>query len=1126
MSVGETRLRKLVREAAGSAEGLFQLLVEGMDWPSPPDLAWEDVHLEWQPEELHLDTDKLATLRRISEIPKFTQKQDFGVFVLDFEGGRLPIGAIRRVVESLVRKQRSRRHGGASPVWRMEDLLFFCLASGKQRAMHVVGFREQDGKRVLRVMSWDKAMTEARLDLVMRRGLPELRWSDDRPALTTDLGTQGGFAGYRESIKSAAILASRMAEVAREVRDELLELYDVETETGPMHVLFREIRSELIADLTPARFADVYAQTMVYGLLTARIAHPEQFGEGDVIPSIEFENPLLNAIYARFREESDEEIDLDELGLADLSAQLAVTDVDSVLADFGARNRRDDPVVFFYEEFLARYDPRQRISAGAFYTPLPVVRYLVRAVDAVLKDTFGMPLGVADAGTWGQVADHLGIGVPKGINRKSRFVSMIDPATGTGTFLVEWVRQAERSFRAVHPKGDWPAHLREVVLPGMHAFEIMLAPYAVAHLRIALVAKEYGVVAPALTILLTDSLDHPSDQHMLGTLDDPVAAEGERAAELKRRARFTVCIGNPPYEREQKVVGDTGKRKGGVVRYGTEGVAALLDAVIAPMRAARLGKHVKNVYNDYIYFWRYATWRATERPTGPGIVAFITASSYLDGVSLGGLRHHMRGAFDELYVVDLGGEGRGARTEENVFDILTPVTIAVGVRSSGCKDCAVRYARVSGTRAEKFEWLDGHDLAEVDFVDVPGKSLDVMTPTSVDDYHAWPEITQLFPWIHSGSQFKRTWPIAPAKSVLEKRWTELLSLRGKAQDDAFRTTGFRGMGVGTDSLVGGRKLPSIRQQKSAPPEKRVRYGYRSFDRQWIFADGRLGDRMRPDLWGVRSNEQIFFTTLTSTKLGRGPVLTATPYVPDLHHFRGSYGARDVMPLWRNSQATEPNLPASLLDTLSEALDLQVSAQDFAAYVHGLAGTGAFAERFADELGEQAGAFHVPMTKDLALFERGVELGRELLWWHTWGERFGDSAQMQGTAVELKEITGMPESFRYEPEEQKLSVGSGRFGPVATEVWDIEVSGLKPLQSWLGYRMSKGKGRKSSPLDEIRPTKWTFTDELLRLLAILEHTVNVTPAAATLLEEIIAGPVFLASELPIPTELERRPPRSS
>lgn len=1125
MSVVADRLRALLRAAPRSADNLFDLLMNGLDWPIPDGLSWSDIQLEWELDELHLDPEKVARLKQISQIPPLTKDQRFGVFVLDFEGGRLPIGAVRRIVQRLVRNERSRTDTGRTPQFELNDLLFFCLSERSHDVLHVVGFRDSGGKRVLKVLSWGGGVTEAKLDLIINRAVPDLRWIGEGPSIAADLDSAQGFGGYRAPIRNAEALSSRMAEVAQELKSEVLALYEVETDEGPLKTLYEDFRTELVADLTAEKFADVYAQTMVYGLFTARVAHPEAFQDGDVASLVQFENPLLNEIYTRFREETDGEIDVDELGLADLSAQLAVTDVESVVADFGAKNKREDPVVHFYEAFLAKYDPRARISAGAFYTPLPVVRFIVRAVDHVLKTSFGLSMGVADPGTWGQVCAHLGISVPETINPKARFVSMLDPATGTGTFLVEWIRQAEASFKAANPRGDWPAHLQNTVFPSMHAFEYMLAPYAVAHLRIALAAKEYGVQTPSMTILLADSLEHPSEQMMFAEYTDPVAAEGERAAQLKRDSRFTVVVGNPPYEREQRDVGDTGKRKGGVVRYGTPGVAPLLGDVIKPMRDAGLGKHVKNLYNDYIYFWRYGTWRATERPKGPGIVAFITASSFLDGVSIGGLRHHLRETFDELHVIDLGGEGRGARTEENVFDILTPVAVAIGVRHSGGGECIVDYTRVTGSRAEKFNWLDAHDLNTSGSTRVSGFGLAVLTPVTATEYQSWPEITDLFPWIHSGSQLKRTWPIGPTKQVLERRWSSLLGLRGDVQDEAFRDTGFRGMSVKTTALIGRKRLKSIREEGvEARPEATSRYGYRSFDRQWILADSRLGDRMRPDLWRTVGARQLFLTTLTSTKLGNGPVVTVTPYVPDLDHFRGSYGAKNVIPLWRDSTAKVPNLTPRLLDTLEGVLGGEITTEDFAAYTYALTGTGAFAELFSAELGEQAGPVHIPITKDPAVFARVAAFGRDLLWWHTWGERFGEAGAVSGTAEEITKVSGMPSTFSYDLHRSVLHVGSGSFGPVEPEVWEFDVSGLKVLQSWLNNRMAERKGKKSSPLDTIRPTTWTFSNELLLLLHTLEYTVQVTPTAARLLEAVVSGPVFLASELPMPTDAERKAPK--
>jgi hypothetical protein len=252
---------------------------------------------------------------------------------------------------------------------------------------------------------------------------------------------------------------------------------------------------------------------------------------------------------------------------------------------------------------------------------------------------------------------------------------------------------------------------------------------------------------------------------------------------------------------------------------------------------------------------------------------------------------------------------------------------------------------------------------------------------------------------------------------------------------------------------------------------------------------------------------------------------ATPYVPDLDHFRGSYGAKNAIALYRDSAARQPNVTIGLVETLSEILEQDVAAEDLAAYVYGLTGTGAFAERFGDELGEAAGPVRIPITADKALFDRVARLGRDLLWWHTWGERFGsghESGLPAGRAKELEPIRGYPDSFSYDESARVLRVGTGSFGPVSAEVWSFEVSGLRVLQSWLAYRMTNRKGKKSSPLDEIRPERWTSGDELLRVIAVLQRTVDATSLGAELLASVVAGRLIDTAALPTPAEAERKP----
>ena len=552
-------------------------------------------------------------------------------------------------------------------------------------------------------------------------------------------------------------------------------------------------------------------------------------------------------------------------------------------------------------------------------------------------------------------------------------------------------------------------------------------------------------------------------------------------------------------------------------------------AVIAPMRAAGLGNQVKNLYNDYVYFWRWATWQTTERVAGPGVTAFISASSYIDGLSMGGLRSHLRTSFDELWVIDLGGDSRGARPEENVFDIRTPVAIAIGIRKDGGSSCSVHYVRVAGNRSEKLEWLREHSADDVSWKDVPGVGLEPFTPRSESAYKAWPLITDIFPWQHSGVEFTRTWPISHDDEVLGERWKRLVGSEADVRPALFHENRDRTVTSSVAALPpdSGFLKPLAELSASSSRPDIIGYAYRSFDRQYILADSRLCNWPRPPLWFVRGSKQIYFTSLLTKILGSGPSMTATALIPDRDHFSGR-GGRDVLPLYRDREGKIPNLTNGLLEVLATALGRTVTPDDMACYMYGLTGTSAFGDRFAEEFGEAAGPFRIPITSNAELFDVIAKFGRNLLWWHTWGERFdsqdGHACIPLGVAREVKPVVGVPENFRYTARDEQLIVGTGVISPVGEAIWQFEVSGLKVVSSWLGYRMAVRKGRKSSVLDEVRQNHWDSTDELLGLLSILEYTLQVTPFASALLERVVEGSLIGADLLPIPSDAERSAPR--
>ena len=534
---------------------------------------------------------------------------------------------------------------------------------------------------------------------------------------------------------------------------------------------------------------------------------------------------------------------------------------------------------------------------------------------------------------------------------------------------------------------------------------------------------------------------------------------------------------------------------------------------------------------------------------GPGIVSFITAASYLRGPGFAGMREVMRRTFDELWIIDLEGDALGARTTENVFAIRTPVAIAVGVRYAQpgrSTPARVRYVRLIGTANEKLARLDAvRGFADLDWQPCLAGWHEPLLPTGSGNYFAWPLLTDVFPWSISGAQTKRTWVIGADPEILKRRWGELLASSDRSA--AFRETRDRRVSRTYPDFRTDRRLAALESlDADAPCPPIERYAYRSFDRQWLIADSRLADFIRPVLWQVHSNRQVYLTSLLTAVLGAGPAATAAAHIPDLHHFRNR-GAKDAIPLWRDAEAAEPNVTGGLLAQLGQELGFEVGPEDLFAYCYALLSSPDYVDRFSEEL--TIPGPRVPLTKDPALFRQGASLGSDLIRLHTYGERFADRAPGHAAPPDpvgagLVPAQGIPpgaarcvhpigespdaypERFDYDETHHTLRVGAGEFAPVRLAVWQFSVSGFQVVRSWLAYRMRHGAGRRSSPLDEIRPTRWPahFTRELLELLWTLEATVDRQPALADLLDSVVAGDCFVASELPEPDVQERQAPR--
>ena len=869
-------------------------------------------------------------------------------------------------------------------------------------------------------------------------------------------------------------LAAFLAPLTRILRDEVAEALarDNTDEQNPLRRLANEWRGLLFPESEDAQFADAYAQTLTYGLLLAKLEGAENLQPAQVAAALQLEHGLLAEAISLLevrsvREELIMPIELLERAINAVSRE-------------AIQSREEDPWLYFYEQFLSEYDPKLRKNRGVYYTPVEVVQAQTRLAGELLRERFGKPLAYADSD-----------------------VVVLDPAVGTGTYPLAILGHAVASVRERLGPGAVPPRLRDLA-GRLNGFEILVGPYSVAHLRIAQRLRDLGVTDTPPRIFLTDTLESPNTlpDFTASILQERLTDERRRAQQVKKDTRVVVCIGNPPYDRGQRDVDDDeGRRKGGWVRFGDSGPDAdppILEDFLAPARKVGAGVHLKNLYNDYVYFWRWALWKVFDSTNDAGIVTFITASSYLRGPGFVGMRRKMREIFDELWIIDLEGDRLGARVTDNVFAIRTPVAIAIGVRDGSPKPetpAQVWKVKLTGTDESKLEMLDTvRSFSDPKWREYSGgwrecssKWDDPFYSAGTGTYFDWPEITDVFPWQHSGSQFKRTWPIAETREILTERWQALLRHSQSGRRTSFKETGDRKIDRRYLSLMDNeRRGQPISDLTTKDPMPDIsQYSYRSFDRQYVIADSRVGDRMRPVLWQTHSSNQVYMTGLWTDVLGVGPAAIATEAIPDLHYFRGSFGGKHVIPLWRDTESELPNITEGILEILEAAYGTAVSPERLFAYAYGILAQPAYVERHWDEL--EMPAPRLPITKDAEIFRQVADHGERLLYLHTYGQRFArpedDGFIPQGTSrcISPVSIEGLPETFSYDAERQTLVIGDGEFTPVAPEVWGYSVSGLQVVKSWLDYRKRHRAGRSSSLLDTVRPARWDFTEELLELL---------------------------------------------
>jgi len=560
-----------------------------------------------------------------------------------------------------------------------------------------------------------------------------------------------------QTITSPKELAVRMAGKANLIKDvlgnTLRDDADLQTELAAQFQAFKE---NLIHDITPEEFADIYAETIAYGMFAARLHDQtlDTFSRQEALELLPKSNPFLRSLFTYVAG-----YDLDDRIawiIDDLARVFRACDVAKLMEGFGKLTGQNDPFLHFYETFLAAYNPAKRKARGVWYTPEPVVNFIVRAVDEVLQTEFGLADGLADTSKvtidWdmGQT-DKKGkaVTIKKDVHR----VQILDPATGTGTFLAEVIKQIAPKVQGVAP-GMWSQYIEQDLIPRLHGFELLMASYAMCHMKLDMILTELGYkptkTPPRLSVYLTNSLEEGEPANQTLPFTQWLSREAKGANTIKRDMPIMCVIGNPPYS----------IMSGNLSQAQVAMVDPYRSVDGVPIKEKGMLQFEKNINNDYIKFMALA--EQVIRSTGFGAVGFITSHGYLKSSSFRGLRAHLLETFHTVRVLDLHGNSEIREvppqgvTDKNVFDIKQGVAIIIAVRRNEPHSGKgqLLFSELWGTRKHKYQVLSTATTDSLSWTDCKATSPNYTFHPSGPAFNAYgksfPSLTEWLPTYSSG----------------------------------------------------------------------------------------------------------------------------------------------------------------------------------------------------------------------------------------------------------------------------------------------------------------------------------------------------------------------------------------
>ena len=1115
--VDQAQVEKLKK--ATSTSKLLKYLEKELDWPIETD-ELEDNFFEYDPEELQFKSDlaaKIKSIRRLRK-PASNIEMPWGIFFIEFSTKNLPLVALRRILNQFVEKKRQSKDLKS---WEMGDLLFVSnYGVDEQRKISLCLFNEDKEKSSLprlKVIEWSDQDNPNALEKRVNLLKENLEWPDDDLS-TEDWQAQWQLAftsEYRSVIKTSKVLAQKLAELAKDVRITIQEALDIENKNGYLHQQLEEFRKVLIHDLNEATFADMYAQTIAYGLLTAEITNPIM-NEADHIGQIAITNPFLKELLESFLEPKDQQgvshsLNFDELGISGIKKLLSNSDMPSIVRDFGAKNPQEDPVIHFYELFLKEYDAKEKVKRGVFYTPRPVVSFIVRSVDETLRKEFELEDGLADITTWAEmVANNNQLEIPDGATPESPFVQILDPATGTGTFLVEVIdiihqtmtaKWRTKGYRKSEIRQLWNDYVPNHLLPRLHGYELMMAPYAIAHMKIGIKLYETGYRFESderALIFLTHSLEPPQNFSGMFDFASPILAHEAKAVNsIKRYQRFTVVIGNPPYAKLSANL-EVNHRK-------------IIDAYrfVAGERIVERGALAleMNLQDDYVKFIRFSQMLLEE--TGVGVIGLISNHGYLDTPTLRGMRYSLHQFFNKIQILDLHGHsGKGEKSpdgsvDENVFDIKQGVAIGIFSLSPRRASQLLMHSEMYGTRAGKYVQLLESVISEIERkkYSITGE-LYKFIPEDLKllgEYKKWLKVSDMFRLTSDGIVTARdSLVIAFSEAELLDKIVCFRDWSGSGLDAC------EGMGISSRSVgFNPDRAIQVLQSEDDLTQYIVKIQYRPFDYRYLFYHKEFIQSMR--------------RPVMSQLLIEGNILLAVTRQVNRPKYEHAFVSHNILEKKtvshdRNTQTFPifiyPTDDYSLFDkeiygnwsqefsnqwdeiTGINPLDT-INALQPLNYIYGVLHSPTYRSRYFPLL--KSDFPRIPFTKDRDLLDSLELFGSKLISLHT----VSSSILNEYITTKIQSGPMRVEKISYSDgivwiDKEKLSGFKG----VTEEIWNFYIGGYQVCHKWLKDRQEKG-GKNPRPGRVLTDSD---IDHYQKIIVAISETIRIMGEIDEVIEE--------------------------